>query len=320
MTPALPSVVETPEPRFDVPVPSNGYRWWYVDGLSDDGTHGIVVIAFVGSVFSPYYYSARERGETDPHDHCAMNVGVYRPRGKVWAFTEWDAAALERDASMFCVGPNRLSWRDGALSIEVDERSAPFGRRVAGRVTVRPRFLNDRAFLLDRGRRHRWRPIAPSARIEVELARPSLSWQGNAYLDTNGGERALEDDFDRWNWSRSHARDTTSITYAVTEHDGYEHALALDFRDDGSLTEADVPGHVPLPATGWRVDRATRAHGTPDVIRTFEDMPFYARSLLTEDRDGHATLVMHESLSLGRFKAGWVRRLLPFRMRRMVSG
>ena len=35
-------------PRFDTPVPPGGYRWWYIDGLSDDGRHGITLIAFVG--------------------------------------------------------------------------------------------------------------------------------------------------------------------------------------------------------------------------------------------------------------------------------
>ena len=41
--------------RFDAPVPHGGYAWWYVDALSDDGRHGITIIAFIGSVFSPYY-------------------------------------------------------------------------------------------------------------------------------------------------------------------------------------------------------------------------------------------------------------------------
>ena len=52
-------------PAFDVAVPDSGYRWWYVDGISDDGRDGIVVIAFIGSVFSPYYFRARARGPCD---------------------------------------------------------------------------------------------------------------------------------------------------------------------------------------------------------------------------------------------------------------
>src|SRR3954447_922122 len=60
-------------PRFDRPVPGRGYAWWYLDALSDDGRHGLTVIAFVGSVFSPYYALARRRGAGDPHDHCAAD-------------------------------------------------------------------------------------------------------------------------------------------------------------------------------------------------------------------------------------------------------
>ena len=55
-------------PEFDAAVPRSGYRWWYVDGISDDGRNAVVVIAFVGSVFSPYYFRARSRGPADPTD------------------------------------------------------------------------------------------------------------------------------------------------------------------------------------------------------------------------------------------------------------
>ncbi len=59
-------------------VPAGGYAWWYVDGVSDDGRHGITVIAFLGSVFSPYYAWSRDK---DPIDHSAVNVVLYgRPK------------------------------------------------------------------------------------------------------------------------------------------------------------------------------------------------------------------------------------------------
>src|ERR1700761_382753 len=41
-------------PVFDTPLKAKGYAWWYIDGLSDDGRHAITVIAFLGSVFSPF--------------------------------------------------------------------------------------------------------------------------------------------------------------------------------------------------------------------------------------------------------------------------
>jgi hypothetical protein len=63
-------------PRFDADVPPAAYLWWYVDGLSDCGRYGLSVIAFVGSVFSPYYHWA---GRRDPDDHVCINVALYRP-------------------------------------------------------------------------------------------------------------------------------------------------------------------------------------------------------------------------------------------------
>ena len=47
----------------DGSVAPGGYRWWYIDAVSDDGLHGLTLIAFVGSVFSPYYAWS---GRADP--------------------------------------------------------------------------------------------------------------------------------------------------------------------------------------------------------------------------------------------------------------
>ena len=35
------------QPAFDVPVADSGYRWWYLDGLSEDGLYGLTLIAFM---------------------------------------------------------------------------------------------------------------------------------------------------------------------------------------------------------------------------------------------------------------------------------
>ena len=49
---------------------------------------------------------------------------------------------------------------------------------------------------------------------------------------------------------------------------------------------------------------------------TLEDSPFYARSVVSASLLGERADAVHESLSLDRFRAGWVRLLLPFRMPR----
>ncbi len=304
-------------PVFDLPVPDSGYRWWYVDGISDDGRQGIVIIAFIGSVFSPYYFKARQRGPTDPHEHCAINVGLYRRDTKLWAMTERSAAALQKDVDWFRVGDSELRWDGRELEICIRERSVPFGRRMQGRIRLRPQIRNAKEFLLDGEGHHSWQPISPFARIDVAMEKPEERWSGTGYFDTNAGRRALEDDFTGWNWSRHADRNGTRITYAADLVSGEHRSMALSFDASGEPSLEPAPPRVLLPTTGWRVKRETRADVAPVVHRTLEDTPFYARSILATDAaDAAEHRIMHESLSLDRFSSGWVRFLLPFRMPR----
>ena len=80
--------------RFDAPLAAGGYIWWYLDALSDDEAHALTLIAFVGSVFSPYYAWARQRGAADPVNHCALNVGLYGRRAARWSMTERPAVQV----------------------------------------------------------------------------------------------------------------------------------------------------------------------------------------------------------------------------------
>ena len=99
-------------PRFDQVVPPSGYLWWYVDAISDDGEYGLSIIAFVGSVFSPYYALARSRtgGLADPENHCALNVALYGKGGKRWTMTERGRTHTTRNAQHFQIGPSSLHW------------------------------------------------------------------------------------------------------------------------------------------------------------------------------------------------------------------
>jgi carotenoid 1,2-hydratase len=73
-----------------------------------------------------------------------------------------------------------------------------------------------------------------------------------------------------------------------------------------------------LQPTGWHIGRSAR--GDPGhlvtVKRTLEDAPFYARSQLSARLLGETVDVMHESLSLDRFRNPVVQAMLPFRMPR----
>jgi carotenoid 1,2-hydratase len=77
-----------------------------------------------------------------------------------------------------------------------------------------------------------------------------------------------------------------------------------------------APDRVPLSRTGWRIDRGLRSESDARAIRTLEDAPFYARSVVAAQLCGEPVMMMHESLSLDRFRRPVVQAMLPFRMPR----
>jgi len=286
--------------------------------LSDDGRHGLTLIAFIGSVFSPYYAWS---GRGDPADHVALNVALYAPGSKRWAMTERGRDALTRDAGALAIGPSSLRWDGDTLVVTIDEVTAPIPSRLRGTVRLTPQAMVDESFALDPGGRHRWRPIAPRARVEVHMDRPGVSWSGTGYLDSNAGTEALEDGFADWDWSRAHLRRDTVVLYDGVRRDGSSFALALRIGPDGTVEHVVAPPRFRLPTSAWRMARGTRvdAGGVAKVLRTWEDSPFYVRSALRTRLFGEACDAVHESLSLDRFRSPVVRLMLPFRMPRAIS-
>jgi carotenoid 1,2-hydratase len=305
-------------PDFSRIVPPNGYAWWYVDALSDDGQNGITIIAFIGSVFSPYYAFARRNGRADPLNHCAINVAVYRSGGNRWAMTERPRAAVIRTMDTFTVGPSHLSWDGKSLTINVDEISVPIPGRLRGTVRLVPTAITQQAFWLNGEGHHQWRPIAPCARVQVRLDHPRLSWQGDGYFDTNCGDVPLEQGFSHWQWSRGAMQDGTAIFYEALRRDGSRLDLAMTFDPSGRMEAFEPPPTVDLRRTGWRIDRSVHSEGTAKIVKTLEDAPFYARSLVSAKLLGEPVTLMHESLSLDRFGMPIVHAMLPFRMPRAL--
>lgn len=310
---------------FDRPVPVSGYRWWYLDALSDDGRHGITLIAFIGSVFSPYYARARNRFGlcADPLAHCALNVALYAAPGRSaptgWAMTERGARQVRRSANQLQIGPSTMRWVGDTLCVSIDEIMAPWPARMRGEVRLHAGTRLDCSYPLDPAGRHQWCPLAPRARVDVELQKPELCWSGTGYLDSNGGDRPLEHDFAGWDWLRaSLSQGRSAVLYDVTALDGGRAALALQFDHTGRAERFEPPQPASLPPSLWRIPRATRADpGRPArVAQTLEDGPFYARSVIETHLLGEPVVAVHESLSLKRFSAPWVQLLLPFRMPR----
>ncbi|MEJ2026284.1 MAG: carotenoid 1,2-hydratase, partial [Limibacillus sp.] len=184
---------------FARPVPPGGYAWWYLDAISDDGREALSLIAFVGSVFSPYYAWS---GRRDAEAHCAVNLALYSPRSARWTMTERGSAALNREPRRFALGPSSLTWDGSALTADIDELAFPRMTPVRGKLRVVPEALYEQRFTIDRAGKHGWWPIAPRVRIEAHFEKPALTWQGWGYMDSNWGSLMLEQSFSRWDWSR----------------------------------------------------------------------------------------------------------------------
>ena len=278
----------------------------------------MTVIAFIGSVFSPYYASARRRGSADPFNHCAFNVALYGGRASRWAMTERGSGQVQRHATMLKVGPSSARWTGSALEFDIDEICVPLPRRMRGTISVHPESLHTESFALDEPGRHRWTPYAPRARIEVRMQDPHLKWDGVGYFDHNAGAEPLEDGFEEWTWSRISLPDRTAVVFDTKPHSGPPRGLALQFRSGMPAERIDLGKEAALPGTLWGLTRSTRCDDDARLVRTLVDAPFYSRSQLDIRIQGVYAPAIHESLSLQRFSSRWVQALLPFRMPRIA--
>ena len=266
-------------------------------------------------MFSPYYASGYR---AEPFDHVALNVALYGPKRR-WTMTERGQETLVRDADQFTVGPSGLRWEGDTLVIELAETTPWLRQRVKGTIRVHPKALVDRPLALGRAERHFWWPLAPCARIEVDLKEPGLAWSGAGYLDMNIGCEPIENGFSHWDWSRATLADgRTVVLYDLKPRDGAPTSLAVQFDPHAEVQEIDLPAPAALRPTLWLMPRRTRADAGAKVHvhRTYEDTPFYARTGLDTQLFGERVEAMHESLSLDRLRSTIVQFMLPYRMPR----
>ena len=289
-------------------------------------------------MFSPYYAAHRRRvgaDYADPLVHCAMNVALYGKGGHRWAMTERkgtrsisglsQGSVVQRAERSLVIGPSAVTWDGNAYTVQLDEVTMPFPspipHRIHGTVKLFPSALVDGDFDLDDAGCHRWRPLAPCAHVDVDLPSPGLKWSGSGYLDMNSGSAPLERDFVDWSWSRAALKSGTAILYDVTRRTGRDLAVAIKVDPSGRVEDVELPPRAGLKSTLWGITRETRAdagHGA-SIAQTFEDGPFYARSLLSTHILGERVPAVHESLSLDRFQSRWVQFLLPFKMPRRAG-
>ncbi len=244
--------------------------------------------------------------------------------------TERRSAALHQSDDAISIGPSQMAWDGQTLTLSFDETTCPIPSRLKGTVRLHPHALTRDAYELASRGGHLWRPIAPRATVEVRLDHPACTWRGEGYFDTNSGAEPLEDGFDVWDWSRVHRAEDSLVFYDVARRDdgtqsegeapAAEAGLALRIDKSGEVERIEAPPRQPLPLTGWRLPRSTRGENDapPRLAKTLEDAPFYARSLLEGRYGGERAAIVHESLSLQRFRMPIVQAMLPFRMPRTL--
>jgi carotenoid 1,2-hydratase len=234
--------------------------------------------------------------------------------------TERRRTSVTRGQETLEIGPSGLSWDGDGLTVRFDEVTSPRPSRLSGVIRLRPRSTNTQAYALDEAGRHRWRPIAPRAQVDVALSHPALTWRGDGYFDANAGDEPMENAFSGWDWSRAHLPSQSLLFYDVARRSGEAASLAMSFDRHGQARSIEPPPRLRLPATSWRIPRQVRGEpsGGLTLQRTLEDTPFYARSALEARFGGERADIVHESLSLDRLRSPIVRAMLPLRMPRVL--
>ncbi len=299
-------------------IPAGGYQWHYIDGVSDDGRSAIVIIALLGNPFSPSYARARQRGPSPALTFCSMNVAVYAKGASAWALDEQSVADDGRTASGVAIGRSSMRWGKDGLTVDLDELTTPLRRRLRGKIVLHPEVQSGLEIALDEGNEHKWWPVAPLARIEVDLPSPGVRFSGHGYHDANAGNVPLETSFEHWSWSRARTEDGALLTYDLSTAAGSERSLSLRVSPQGELDNLDGTWRAPLPNTLWGIERQARvddAHGAR-LQQSLEDGPFYSRALVETRLGGRPVVAVHETLAAHRLRRSWVRALVGFRMRR----
>ncbi|MEM7075870.1 MAG: carotenoid 1,2-hydratase [Pseudomonadota bacterium] len=284
--------------------------------MRDDNRRAISVIAFIGSVFSPWYAWS---GRREPENNVCINVATYGPGGR-FAMTDRGRTALRQSPDSFTVGPSSLTWRDGRLIIDIDEYGAlPALGRVRGRITVTPKTpVSSVEMPLTPDGAHIWRPFAPTCDIEVDLNGSGWQWRGHGYFDANFGTRALEQDFTDWSWGRFPTGTGSTCFYDLRRIDGTHLKTGIAFDGKGGARSVTSPPDARLRRTLWGIERSTPADPgyEPRQVEPMLDAPFYCRSVVRTRINDSETTGVHEVLDLRRFRSPLLKPMLAVRVPR----
>ncbi|MEM6657613.1 MAG: carotenoid 1,2-hydratase, partial [Pseudomonadota bacterium] len=247
--------------------------------MSADQSRAISIIAFIGSVFSPWY---RWSGRKDPENHVCINVATYGPGGR-FTMTDRGRSALKLTSDSITVGPSSMRWCGDSLVIDIDEIGAPpLISPVRGQVVLSPTAMTQVELPLTNDSAHIWRPFAPTAGIQVDLNARGWQWDGHGYFDANFGTRALEEDFSDWTWGRFPTSGGSTCFYDAKRRDGSTLSRAVFFTKTGEHAVAPLPPKTRLGRSLWGVRRETRADAgyRPRQVMNMLDAPFYSRAMV----------------------------------------
>ena len=245
-----------------------------------------------------------------------MNVALYARGRSAWTLAERAITDHDREATGMTIGASTMRWDGDRLVVAIDERTTPLGRPLRGTVVLHPEAHSGLELSIDERGDHRWWPVAPLARIEVDFTAPCVRFSGHGYHDANAGRVPLEDAFDRWSWSRARTPDAALMTYDVSCTSGAERSHAFRVTAQGVVEELEGCHRTSMSRTVWGLDRQARVDpgARARVVRSLEDGPFYARSLIETTLGGRAVLAIHETLAAQRLRKRWVRFCTAFRM------
>ena len=244
---------------------------------------------------------------------------MYAKKAAAWSLAECNITNADRTATSLAIGKSSVSWVGDRLVVDIDEHTTPLGRPVRGKIVVHPEAHTGLELNLDDQQQHRWWPIAPMARMEVDFAQPGVRFSGHGYYDANAGDVPLESTFESWSWSRAQLHDGALLTYDVTPTSGSRSSLAFKLSSRGEIEKLDHLVQTPLARTRWGLDREARIEKNSPlrILRSLEDGPFYARALVETHVDGVPVVAMHETLAAHRLRRGIVQYFTEFRMRRV---
>jgi len=278
----------------------DAYRWLYLDVSAGDFT--AVAIFMYGAPFSARYSERASQG-AHPSQHSAVNFALYRKgQRKLWVHSEYSSSAWTADGEVQIGGSTLRRDYSGRVTIELHERTAPWGSAVDARLSLTPMARGYRELALVPGMPHYWHPHAPFGHACVEVKSHGAAFDGRGYFDGNRGSELLGDELPGWRWSRVHSAKSTEVIYEPPEN-----TIHIRSGEGGTTMSREAAQPVELMKNRWGL----AVPSTFSKAKWLESSPFYAR-LQASPPDGE---VLAEVADFRRFHQPNIRWMARFRTR-----